>query len=645
MIRTRAALLLLLMVTIPLGAQGAIDYGVKIRAEGGFTRVPVQYRVVYDVSLTKPEGAPEVMVEIDVPGEDLQYGSNCTGAKPVRCTVPSNHTFVTVASTLSTPGTFTATARVLAANDPDPQNDQSAWTVEVVDAPALSVGILSGDRFEPGRETQVGFMVFNYGATAHDVTATFTLMDGPRFTGKYVPTDPSVTCTAAAVDRMVCTRSSVGHHETWHVAAEVIMPERFDGSEVSFAASVSSRVADFDPINDTATATAHLIRHLLVVNTNDEGAGSLRQALLDAQQLCETELCTIDFRIPGNPPGGRHVIQPRTELPEVRGLVKLDGGTQTEFGGNTYIDGPEIVIDGSLTEAPTRGLVLGGPSCEMYVLHLAIVNFPSPGIQAHRGLYDFKNCSRNLYPNTLIAWNELTGNYRGVAIVGDGYATIADNLIAHNRRTGVYTDRSTYVQILRNEIRDNGASGIFLNLDHVFLHQAAVVEENVITGNAEWGIARALTGDARIQRNRIYGNRFMGIDSGLDFATPNVAEDRHEGSGMPNKPVLIAAQYDPVANKTRVSGRLDSESVTALSGFTVDFYMSRSLSAFGLPEAELWVGALQFPRDGGHTDFVAELDGDLRGKFITATNTRMHLINFDDFVHDTSELSNAVQGH
>ncbi|HNB51831.1 MAG TPA: hypothetical protein PK530_07805, partial [Anaerolineales bacterium] len=47
-----------------------------------------------------------------------------------------------------------------------------------------------------------------------------------------------------------------------------------------------------------------------VINTNDSGAGSLRQAILNANSNPGPD--TIDFNIPG---GGVHTISPVTNLP------------------------------------------------------------------------------------------------------------------------------------------------------------------------------------------------------------------------------------------------------------------------------------------------------------------------------------------
>ena len=60
-----------------------------------------------------------------------------------------------------------------------------------------------------------------------------------------------------------------------------------------------------------------------VTTTSDSGAGSLRQAILDANASAGAE--TICFDIPGT---GPHTIQPTSALPQITDPVTIDGLTQ-----------------------------------------------------------------------------------------------------------------------------------------------------------------------------------------------------------------------------------------------------------------------------------------------------------------------------
>src|SRR6266853_2658658 len=66
-----------------------------------------------------------------------------------------------------------------------------------------------------------------------------------------------------------------------------------------------------------------------VMNTNDTGGGSLRQAILDANSMGGG---TINFNIPV---GGFHTISPMTFLPTITQTVTIDGYTQPGSSQNT----------------------------------------------------------------------------------------------------------------------------------------------------------------------------------------------------------------------------------------------------------------------------------------------------------------------
>ena len=113
----------------------------------------------------------------------------------------------------------------------------------------------------------------------------------------------------------------------------------------------------------------------LVTSTSDSGAGSLRQAIQDAN-ASGAPSHEIRFEIPDSDPGydsspGVFVIELMSGLPLIRNNVTLDGTTQTSFGGDTNALGPEVVLDGSQAGSANgvrisgdnntiRGLVING---------------------------------------------------------------------------------------------------------------------------------------------------------------------------------------------------------------------------------------------------------------------------------------------
>src|SRR5688500_10506331 len=69
-----------------------------------------------------------------------------------------------------------------------------------------------------------------------------------------------------------------------------------------------------------------------VTNTNDTGAGSLRQAILDANKHLGTD--TIAFKI-GT---GLKTIAPKSYLPAINQPTIVDGTTQPGFAGKPLIE-------------------------------------------------------------------------------------------------------------------------------------------------------------------------------------------------------------------------------------------------------------------------------------------------------------------
>ncbi|MCG8404534.1 MAG: hypothetical protein MI923_04970, partial [Phycisphaerales bacterium] len=105
-----------------------------------------------------------------------------------------------------------------------------------------------------------------------------------------------------------------------------------------------------------------------VTHTGDSGAGSLRQAILDANASPGTEV--IDFNIPG---AGPHTIQPLTPLPTITDPVVIDGKTQPGCTGVPFIE-----LDGSLAGSADGLLITAGSST---VRGLIINRFSGDGIE------------------------------------------------------------------------------------------------------------------------------------------------------------------------------------------------------------------------------------------------------------------------
>ena len=89
-----------------------------------------------------------------------------------------------------------------------------------------------------------------------------------------------------------------------------------------------------------------------VTTTADTGAGSLRQAILDANAAAGPD--TIQFSVV---PSGTITIQPASALPQILQEVVIDGTTQPG-----WIGPPIVELDGTSAGASATGLDIGAPN-------------------------------------------------------------------------------------------------------------------------------------------------------------------------------------------------------------------------------------------------------------------------------------------
>jgi hypothetical protein len=379
-------------------------------------------------------------------------------------------------------------------------------------------------------------------------------------------------------------------------------------------------------------AVAEEPRPYVVTNVQDEGGGSLRQAILDVNALCPIpERCAIVFQIPAPvPASGWFTIQPRTPLPEISGAVLIDGATQTLFTGDTNGAGPELEINGALV-VEQSGLRFR-PNCDLAIRNLAVNGFPGYGIEIEShathacfvgGLVPMTVEIEQNYLGTDPRGRTAKPNQRGLGVFTlDSH--VAGNLISGNERSGIYVQGGVLSEIVGNRIGvasdgsplGNGA-GIFLDLGAPTANDpGADVMENVIAYNRGMAIARTFRGEMLISRNSIFDNLQQGIDAGIDGMTPQRAND----FDVPNAPVLFSASYDPVQHTTTIRGRIDS----VMNAYTrsIEVYESLHLSGWSTPQAERSVAIAAIP--SGHQEFEIVVPEDLRGRWVTATYSITH---------------------
>jgi len=234
-----------------------------------------------------------------------------------------------------------------------------------------------------------------------------------------------------------------------------------------------------------------------VITTNDSGAGSLRQSLLDANANPGADM--IVFNIPGS---GVRTIGPASALPTITDPVTIDGTSQPGFAGS-----PIIELNGVNAGFMANGLNITAGSST--VRGLVINRF----IGNARGLVLSTN-GNNVIEGNYIGTDATGTNSRGSFFEGVSLSDSADNLIggttlaARNLISGNNINGNgiamTGVGSARNIVRGNfigtdvsGTSGLENASDGIFVRDGS----GTIIGGAMAGAG-----------NVISGNRFNGIE-------------------------------------------------------------------------------------------------------------------------------------
>lgn len=254
-----------------------------------------------------------------------------------------------------------------------------------------------------------------------------------------------------------------------------------------------------------------------VTNTGDLGAGSLRQAINDAN-AAGAGPHTIAFNIAG---AGVHTILPASGLPDITNSdVHLLGNTQPGYAGT-----PLIEIDGSLTPGATNGLAIRGSNVEFRAI--AVVRFGGVGLLIEAVNPTVAGSYIGIRPDgTTAAGNGLGGISIQPGSTGPsigGPFTADRNVISANTGPGLTAGfgvtgvliRGNYVGTDATGLLDRGntSNGLFLASATGVIGGPNVEDRNVVSGNGSTGILIAGTGTlATIQSN------YVGV--GADGTTP-----------------------------------------------------------------------------------------------------------------------------
>jgi parallel beta-helix repeat protein len=312
-----------------------------------------------------------------------------------------------------------------------------------------------------------------------------------------------------------------------------------------------------------------LFSTFMVSNTNDSGSGSLRQALLNANNNAGAD--TVKFSIGS----GARTITPYSQLPILNGPVVIDGTSQPGYAGK-----PIIEINGANAGSGfVNGIWLDGGGS--VVKGLVINRFADSGIFMNtKGGNTIYNC----YIGTDITGSYAQANHGHGILVQSGGNLISHNVISGNSNQGVclYISSASGNRLEGNYIGTNAAgtgkignakSGVHVcGAANTTIGGALPGSGNLISGNREDGIVINQGGATNnyILGNRIgvtvLGNKRLGNGMyGVEISQPN----NIVGGGAKGWGNVISANgqsgvvlWLSSANGNRISGNFVGTDVT-----------------------------------------------------------------------------------
>jgi hypothetical protein len=234
-------------------------------------------------------------------------------------------------------------------------------------------------------------------------------------------------------------------------------------------------------VNPLAIVTTQVQSSFIVINTNDQGAGSFRQAILDANANPGADL--IRFQIPGS---SIPTISPLSPLPDFTEAITIDGTTQS--AGKVELNGAQVQLpdplpDGRLVIAlrlkggnsVIRGLVINrfsysktvgestssGCGCIYLAEHgnniiegnfLGVDSSGTKWFDTSRSIFTFSGSGNNLIGGTTVAARNVI--FGEIQLFYDGNNKVQGNLIgtnangtAHLRNDKISVDSTEFITI------------------------------------------------------------------------------------------------------------------------------------------------------------------------------------------------------
>ncbi|MFC1540089.1 kelch repeat-containing protein [Gemmatimonadota bacterium] len=314
---------------------------------------------------------------------------------------------------------------------------------------------------------------------------------------------------------------------------------------------------------------------IVVTNMDDSGAGSLRQAILEAN--LEPEKDVIQFEIPG---AGPHTIQPGSPLPDIIYPVVIDGFSQASSSPNTQgttlglNHDLRIILDGSIAGPGASGLLISGGDSK--IRGLVINNFTRSGMRI-----------------TALGGNVIEGNFigtdaAGVADQGNGLTGIEiidspDNVIGGTRtraRNLISGNNTTAVTIQGVSATANKIQGNLIGSD--VTGTAALANGSDTQLGAIYILdapGNTVGGAVPEARNLISGNTARGIMvTGID-ATGTIIQGNYIGTTVKGDQALSNNQGVAVYSSSNLIGGAEPGTGNLISGNNIQGIILTSFNA------------------------------------------------------------------
>jgi len=326
----------------------------------------------------------------------------------------------------------------------------------------------------------------------HTLTITPSVTPAPVGT---INQDPKFVDAAAGNFR-------IGNNSPARDSGSTTIPDGVSSKDIQGLQRIVGSALDRGPYENQSAGTQFIYN---VTNTNDTGAGSLRQALLDAES--NPGLNGIAFNIPGaGCPKIINVPDKNNPLPPITQSLVIDGLTQPGSSGNNS----ETTFNATLCvllkagSNVTKGLVVDDSaptSAAVTIKGLGFTGFTTAAIDLRGGSGHY------------IGGNQFSGSMGANTLNAGSYAirvTRLDPPVIDDVQIG--GDDSNQ----RNLIGSANAYGLLLNGDQVrdtlVINNFIGVAANGIGANANlYGIANTFAIDTTIRDNWISGNTVDGI--------------------------------------------------------------------------------------------------------------------------------------